>query len=226
MFALYADGSCLGNPGPGGAAWLFVANGAPVAEGSLPVPFETTNNQMELRAAIDGLTAINGQGIAPCLIVLRFDSRYVLDGIFTYMDGWKARAWSKVKNPELWQELDAVLTTMRTQGFAFEHGWVKGHDPQGDVYNHRVDAAAGKASARAKAEMATAAAAGPQEAPSATATPAPVVAPAVTSTVDADAPSAMALMACDMLLMVARDPSVDAKAFYKELVLLRRHLGL
>lgn len=226
MFALYADGSCLGNPGPGGAAWLFVANGAPVAEGSFRAPFQTTNNQMELRAAIDGLTAINGQGLAPCAIVLRFDSRYVLDGIFSYMDGWKARAWSKVKNPELWQELDAILTTMRNLGFSFEHGWVKGHDPQGDVYNHRVDAAAGKASARAKIEMDSGDPAAPQQAPKAPATPAPVADPAVPSTIDANAPSAMALMACDMLLMVARDPSVDSQAFYKELVLLRRHLGL
>lgn len=222
MLALYADGSCLGNPGPGGAAWLLLENGRPLAKNSHAEASVTTNNQMELRAAIDGLLAIGKSHNTPCEVALRFDSRYVLDGIFSYMEGWKKRAWSKVKNPGLWKELDAILTELKDKGYTFTNGWVKGHDPEGDVHNHMVDAAAGEASAEAKMIMEEEARSFPLTMDCSASlvrdtTPAP----------DAQTgPSDLALLSAQMLLMVARDPSTTPADFYAQIKGLRANLGL
>ncbi|OYP33833.1 ribonuclease HI [Rhodopirellula sp. MGV] len=133
---LFTDGACSGNPGPGG--WAFVlrcektgkelerAAGTPTA----------TNNQMELQAVIEGLKALK----EPCQVTLYADSSYVLQGMKTWMAGWKSRGWKRkdgsklvpVKNVELWQELDRL---MQTHTITFEH--VKGHS--GHIENERCD---------------------------------------------------------------------------------------
>jgi ribonuclease HI len=144
---LFCDGACLGNPGPGGWGYLLRvhAEAGPrekEASGSDP---ETTNNRMELRAAIEGLAALT----RPCKVALCSDSQYVVKGIQSWIAGWKRKGWRKadgqpVMNAELWKELDAQLAIHRVTAT-----WVRGH--HGHPENERVDqlaAAAAKAVAR------------------------------------------------------------------------------
>jgi len=127
----YTDGSCLGNPGPGG--WgirLLYADGG-VAEFGAAAP-NTTNNQMELQAAIEALARLRQ---APQATVYT-DSRYVIDGLTKWLPNWRRRGWitstgSAVKNRELWQEL-AQLAHPQVR---WRH--VRGHS--GDPNNERVD---------------------------------------------------------------------------------------
>jgi ribonuclease HI len=128
---IYTDGSCLGNPGPGGWAALlrFKDNEKMFGGGQL----DTTNNQMELQAVISGLKALTKS----CEIDLYTDSKYVLDGYTKWMDGWKKRGWKKsdkkpVLNKELWMELDK-----QGQQHNITWHWVKGHS--GHDENERVD---------------------------------------------------------------------------------------
>lgn len=128
---IYTDGACRGNPGPGG--WgVLLRHGAVIKEmhGGEPL---TTNNQMELMAAIQGLEALK----EPCQVTLYTDSRYVLDGITRWIHGWKRNGWrtsgkAAVKNAELWQRLDAATARHQVQW-----KWVKGHS--GDPDNERAD---------------------------------------------------------------------------------------
>lgn len=126
-----ADGSCLGNPGPGGwAAVLKTGGHEKVLLGADP---QTTNNRMELTAAIEALSALK----RPVRVLLRTDSRYVVDGITKWVRGWKARGWKTaekkpVANQELWQRLDAAAAPHDVTW-----QWVRGHD--GDEGNTRVD---------------------------------------------------------------------------------------
>jgi len=128
---LYTDGSCLGNPGPGGwAALLRYKNTEKMFSGG---QLDTTNNQMELQAVISGLKALT----KPCKIDLYTDSKYVLDGYTKWMDGWKSRGWKKsdkkpVLNKELWIELDK-----QGQQHLIHWHWIKGHS--GHDENERVD---------------------------------------------------------------------------------------
>jgi ribonuclease HI len=128
---MYTDGSCLKNPGPGGwAALLRHKNSEKMFSGGQA---QTTNNQMELMAVIQGLTALR----KPCAVELYTDSKYVMDGYSQWLPGWKARAWKKadkkpVLNKELWQQLDAVA-----EQHNIDWHWVKGHS--GHVENERVD---------------------------------------------------------------------------------------
>ena len=128
---IHTDGACLGNPGPGGWAGLLrwrgiereVAGGEP----------DTTNNRMELRAAIAALEALR----EPCEVVLHTDSQYVRQGITEWMPGWVRRNWKTaggdaVKNRDLWERLHAA-----TQRHRIDWRWVKGHS--GDPDNERVD---------------------------------------------------------------------------------------
>lgn len=132
---IYCDGACLGNPGPGGWAYLLraqTAKGAVEKEGSGAEP-DTTNNRMELLGAIRGLEAL----IRPCSVVLYCDSQYVVKGIQSWLEGWKRAGWRKkdkspVLNAELWQALDLQLQRHRV-----EARWVKGH--AGHTENERVD---------------------------------------------------------------------------------------
>lgn len=135
---LYCDGACLGNPGPGGWAYLLRFRGSAGVkekEGSGSDP-ETTNNRMELLAAIRGLEAL----AKPCEIELFCDSQYVVKGINSWIAGWKRAGWRKadrqpVLNVELWQALDAQIQRHRVQAT-----WVRGH--AGHAENERVDSLA------------------------------------------------------------------------------------
>lgn len=139
LIEIYTDGACLGNPGPGGWAALLRCNGSErELAGGEP---QTTNNRMELMAAIAALEALK----RPCQAVLHSDSKYVLQGISEWLPGWKRKGWktaggSAVKNQDLWQRLDAAAAVHRIQW-----QWVKGHAGHPD--NERVDALA-----RAQAE--------------------------------------------------------------------------
>ena len=128
---IHTDGACLGNPGPGGWAGLLrwrgiereVAGGEP----------DTTNNRMELMAAIAALEALR----EPCEVVLHTDSQYVRQGITEWMANWLRRGWKTaggdpVKNRDLWERLHAAAARHRV-----DWRWVKGH--AGDPDNERVD---------------------------------------------------------------------------------------
>ncbi len=134
---LFTDGACRGNPGPGGwGALLQAGDKERELYGYWPA---TTNNQMEMMAAIQGLEALK----QPCEVTLTTDSKYVLQGITEWMPGWKRKGWKSstgkpVKNQELWQRLDAA-----TQPHKIHWKWVKGHS--GHAGNERVDALANRA---------------------------------------------------------------------------------
>jgi ribonuclease HI len=134
LVEIYTDGACRGNPGPGGwAALLRMGKKERELSGGEPL---TTNNRMELTAAIKGLEALK----RPCRVALHTDSQYVRDGITKWIHGWKRNGWrtsdrKPVKNAELWQELIEAVGPHRV-----EWHWVKGHS--GHPENDRVDALA------------------------------------------------------------------------------------
>ena len=134
LVEIYTDGACRGNPGPGGwAALLRMGEKERELSGGEPL---TTNNRMELTAAIKGLEALK----RPCRVALHTDSQYVRDGITKWIHGWKRNGWrtsdrKPVKNAELWQELIEAVGPHRV-----EWHWVKGHS--GHPENDRVDALA------------------------------------------------------------------------------------
>ena len=134
---IFTDGACRGNPGPGGWGVLLRHNGH---EKTLyGAEAETTNNRMELMAAIQGLESLT----RPCRVHLTTDSQYVQKGIQEWMDGWKRRGWKTaakkpVKNVDLWKRLDAA-----TSGHDIQWHWVRGHT--GHPENERVDALANQA---------------------------------------------------------------------------------
>jgi ribonuclease HI len=142
---VFTDGACKGNPGPGGwGALLRMGRHEKEMSGSEP---DTTNNRMELTAAIRALEAL----IEPCAVVLHSDSKYVLDGITKWVHGWQKNGWKNasrqpVRNADLWHELIAAAKQHQV-----EWVWVKGHN--GHVENERVDAlacAAAEAAAAAR----------------------------------------------------------------------------
>lgn len=133
---IHTDGACSGNPGPGGwgAILRFGAHERELCGGDA----QTTNNRMELTAAIEALNALK----RPCKVELHTDSTYVRDGITKWLYNWKRNAWrtadkKPVKNAELWQALDAA----RTRHDVTWH-WVKGHAGHDD--NERADELARK----------------------------------------------------------------------------------
>jgi len=131
---IFTDGACKGNPGPGGWGAILRANGKEreISGGETP----TTNNRMELMAAIEALNALK----RPCHVQLWTDSNYVRDGITKWIHGWRRNGWKTadrkpVKNAELWQALlDAC------QPHRIDWHWVKGH--AGHPENERADALA------------------------------------------------------------------------------------
>lgn len=138
---LYCDGACLGNPGPGGWGYLLrmrTAGGLREKE-SAGAEAETTNNRMELTAALRGLEALT----QPCLVDLHSDSQYVVKGIQAWLKDWKRKGWKKadgkpVLNADLWQALDAQLARHQVEAH-----WVRGH--AGHPENERVDRLANEA---------------------------------------------------------------------------------
>ncbi len=133
---IYTDGACKGNPGPGGWGVLLKAGGTEkeLFGGELL----TTNNRMELLAVIRALESLK----RPCQVTLYLDSQYVLKGITEWLPGWKAKGWrtaarQPVKNVELWQELDILVSQA---GHTIDWRWVRGHN--GDPGNERADALA------------------------------------------------------------------------------------
>ncbi|MGB1355777.1 MAG: ribonuclease HI [Candidatus Puniceispirillaceae bacterium] len=128
---LHTDGSCLNNPGPGGwAAILKWRDEERELSGGVP---DTTNNRMELQAAIEGLNALK----RPMEIDLHTDSKYVMQGVTDWMPRWKANGWrtaakKPVMNQDLWQTLDEALQRHRVTWH-----WVKGH--AGNELNERCD---------------------------------------------------------------------------------------
>ncbi len=131
---IFTDGACSGNPGPGGWGALLRWNGhEKELSGYEP---KTTNNRMELMAAIAALESVK----RPAEIKLYTDSNYVKDGITKWIAGWIKRGWktadkSPVKNQDLWERLNAAR-----EQHTVEYIWVRGHD--GHVENERVDALA------------------------------------------------------------------------------------
>ena len=137
MIEVFTDGACRGNPGPGGWAALVRQNGAEQIHAGAEQA--TTNNQMELMAAIQGLEVLQPQS----RVSLTTDSQYVRQGITQWIHGWKKNGWKTaqrkpVKNQELWQRLDAAVAV-----HSVEWHWVKGHS--GHRENELVDEAANAA---------------------------------------------------------------------------------
>lgn len=118
---IFTDGACRGNPGPGG--WGALLRYGDVEREIFGGDPDTTNNRMELQAAIEGLKALSSR----CRVTLTTDSVYVKNGITTWLDGWKKKGWKTaarkpVKNVDLWQALDE-----QNQRHNVEWLWIKGH---------------------------------------------------------------------------------------------------
>lgn len=142
---VYTDGSCLGNPGPGGYGVVlkYKQHTKELAQGYA----HTTNNRMELRAVIAALKALR----EPCIVNLTTDSQYVKNGIESWILGWKRNGWltstkQPVKNADLWKALDAAKA-----GHTIKWHWVKGHS--GHAENERCDELARTAASGNKASL-------------------------------------------------------------------------
>jgi len=128
---IHTDGACSGNPGPGGWGAILDYNGT--RKELFGGEADTTNNRMELRAAIEALNALK----RACAVEMHVDSQYVKDGITKWIHGWKKNGWKTadkkpVKNVELWQALDEAIKRHQISWH-----WVKGHDGHPD--NERAD---------------------------------------------------------------------------------------
>jgi ribonuclease HI len=131
---IYTDGACRGNPGPGG--WGVVLQSGSRRKTLHGGEKSTTNNRMELTAAIEALKALNGSRE----VVIYTDSKYVMDGIERWLPAWKQRGWKTaakkpVKNQDLWEELDRLRN-----GHTIRWKWVRGHT--GNPGNEAADALA------------------------------------------------------------------------------------
>ena len=139
---IHTDGACSGNPGPGG--WGVILQSGQHRKELKGGEQLTTNNRMELMAAISALEALN----KPCVVDLTTDSQYVRQGITAWIHGWKKNGWrtsdkKPVKNVELWQRLDAALKPQQVSWH-----WIKGH--AGHAENERADQLAREGVAMAK----------------------------------------------------------------------------
>lgn len=144
---LFTDGACLGNPGPGG--WAALLRAGTREKALVGAEAMTTNNRMELMAAIAGIEALK----RACAVDLTTDSQYVRRGVEEWMPRWKANGWKTsdkqpVKNRDLWERLDATLASHDVRWH-----WVKGH--AGHAENERVDVLAREAAEAIKATLET-----------------------------------------------------------------------
>jgi ribonuclease HI len=133
---IYTDGACSGNPGPGGWGAILIAKGA--EREIMGGEADTTNNRMEMTAAIRALEALK----RPCVVELHTDSQYLRQGVTEWLAAWKRRGWrtadnKPVKNEDLWRALDAARARHEVSW-----RWVKGHN--GHPLNERADALARK----------------------------------------------------------------------------------
>jgi ribonuclease HI len=140
---IFTDGACRGNPGPGG--WGAILISGTHEKELCGGERDTTNNRMELMAAIMALEALN----KPCRVELHTDSKYVQTGIQEWVTSWKARGWKTadkkpVKNVDLWQRLEAAAAPHKIEWL-----WVKGHSDHPE--NDRVDALAREGIRRVRA---------------------------------------------------------------------------
>jgi ribonuclease HI len=133
---IYTDGACIGNPGPGG--WGAILRYGKHEKHLSGGEKDTTNNRMELQAALEALRALN----EPCQVTLFTDSEYLKRGITEWMPGWKRRNWRRkdgaLANVDLWMKLDEEIARHEVHWH-----WVKGH--AGHTYNEKVDRLARKA---------------------------------------------------------------------------------
>jgi len=144
---VFTDGACLGNPGPGG--WAALLRAGTREKALVGAEAMTTNNRMELMAAIAGIEALK----RACTVDLTTDSQYVRRGVEEWMPRWKANGWKTsdkqpVKNRDLWERLDAALASHDVRWH-----WVKGH--AGHVENERVDVLAREAAEAIRATLET-----------------------------------------------------------------------
>jgi ribonuclease HI len=137
---LYADGSSLGNPGPGGYGGILEYRGH--RQEYWGGEAHTTNNRMELRGVIEGLKRLK----EPCDITVISDSSYVVKGINEWLPNWVKKEFRKVKNPDLWREYLDISQPHRVRGI-----WVRGHD--GHPENERCDDLAREEAERQKAAI-------------------------------------------------------------------------
>ena len=148
--ALYSDGGCRGNPGPGAFAYVVQNHGGKILIEGVEFEGHTTNNKMELSGPIRGLselkTALPENGLDPLLTKVKVvtDSKYVVDGMKSWVAGWKSRGWKKAdgkapENMDLWKELDEV----KNHFFEVEWMWVKGHGghPQNEYCDQKANEA-------------------------------------------------------------------------------------
>lgn len=142
---IYSDGACKGNPGPGGwgAVIKYGKHEKEISGGEIV----TTNNRMEMMAAINALKML----IEPCKVTLFTDSKYVIDGITKWVEGWKRNGWinaskKPVRNSDLWHELIAAA-----KDHEIEWTWVKGHS--GNAGNERADTLASDAAVAISTEL-------------------------------------------------------------------------
>ena len=130
MIKIYSDGACWGNPGPGGWAAILISRGHNKEISG--AERQTTNNRMEITAALEGLKALK----QPSVVHFFTDSSYLVNAATSWMPGWKARGWKRkdgvLLNADLWQELDRELAKHKV-----DWTWVKGH--AGNRYNERAD---------------------------------------------------------------------------------------
>jgi ribonuclease HI len=132
VIEIFTDGACRGNPGPGGWGALLRFDGK--EKELYGAEAETTNNRMEMLAAISALESLKHNRH---LVIITTDSRYVMDGMTKWLPGWKKKSWKTaskqpVKNKDLWQRLDLLAGDLN-----IEWRWVKGHS--GHPENERVD---------------------------------------------------------------------------------------
>lgn len=138
---IYTDGACYGNPGPGGWGFVFIDDFGEVIKSLYGYEVLTTNNRMELTAVVEGLKCLENQNFYAKVEVFT-DSKYVKDGITSWIKKWKVNGWrtsnnSAVKNQDLWQELDLFSDAVSPSWH-----WVKAHGT--DSYNNMVDLLAKK----------------------------------------------------------------------------------
>lgn len=134
VVTIYTDGACKGNPGRGG--WGAILSNRDKSRELFGGAKETTNNRMEMTAVIEALSALK----RPCVVAIFTDSKYVIDGIESWLPKWKVKGWKTaskqaVKNEDLWRVLDSLV-----QQHQITWHWVKGHT--GNTGNERADALA------------------------------------------------------------------------------------